>query len=486
MKKIYISIAALALFTTGGCKKYLEHAPDQRTEVNTVDKVSQLLTSAYPQANYIAFTEAASDNAEDRGAGYSLDRLSTLPFMWQDNADTDNDTPTDYWNASYQAIAAANQALVAIEEATDKTGYSPYKGEALLARAYAHFMLVTLYSKVYVPNGDNSSPGIPYVTSPEKVVSQQYTRGTVASVYESIEKDLIEGMPLIQNQAYKVPKYHFNVAAAHAFAARFYLFKADYAKVVEHASAVSPGNGFGTILRPWTTRYRNYTGEEMLTNFTQATEPSTLLLIETPSSWARTTGARFGFGQVLFGQLFGSNNVTGTRWGHGVYTYGVPNYTFLKFNEYFVKTSQNATIGYPYTIVPVFTADETLLNRAEAYANLGQTDLALQDLNTFCTTRIAGFNPATQGVTLAKIAAFYGLASPKEGLVKTVLDFKKAEFVQEGLRWLDIVRLNIPVTHRIVKFVGLPEVIELPADDKRRLFQLPSQVKLSGIEQNPR
>ena len=486
MKKLYISLAALALLSTAGCKKYLEHAPDQRTEVNTVDKVAQLLTSAYPQANYIAFTEAASDNAEDRGAGYALDRISTLPFLWQDNDDNDNDTPTDYWNASYAAIAAANQALVAIENASDKTGYAPYKGEALLARAYAHFMLVTLYSQIYTPGGDNSSPGVPYVTTPEKVVSQQYTRGTVASVYDAIQKDLEEGLPLIQNQAYGVPKYHFNVAAAHAFAARFYLFKADYAKVVEHASTVSPGNSFATILRPWTTRYRNYTSAEMNTNFTQATEPSTLLLIETPSSWARTTSARFGFGQTISDKYFGSNNVTGARWGHGLYLYGSPNYTFLKFKEYFVKTSQNATIGYPYTIVPVLTADETLLNRAEAYANLGQNDLALQDLNTFCSTRIANFNVATNGVTLPKIAAFYGLPSPKEGLIQTVLEFKKAEFIQEGIRWLDIVRLKIPVTHRVVKFVGQPDVYTLPADDKRRLFQLPSQVKLSGIEQNPR
>lgn len=486
MKKLYISIFVLALFTTLGCKKYLEQAPDQRTVVNSVEKVAQLLTSAYPEANYIAFTESASDNTEDRGVGYTQDRITTLPFNWQDNDETGNDTPTDYWNASYQAIAAANQALVAIEEATDKTGYAPYKGEALLARAYAHFMLVTLYAKSYTPAGDNSSPGVPYVTTPEKIVSQKYDRGTVASVYAAIEKDLEEGLPLISNQAYKVQKYHFNIAASHAFAARFYLFKGDYAKVVENASAVSPGNGFATLMRPWSTRYKTYTSAEMNTNFTQATEPSTLLLIETASSWARTTSSRYGYGQGLVGTYFNSNNVTGSRWAHSLYTYGVPFYTFLKWNEYFVKTSQNATIGYPYTIVPVLTADEALLNRAEAYANLGQNDLALQDLNTFCSSRITGFNVAAQGVTLAKIASFYGLASPKEGLIKTVLEFKKAEFVQEGLRWLDIVRLKIPIKHSIVKLVGLPDVIELPADDPRRLFQLPSQVKLSGIEQNPR
>lgn len=487
MKKIYIPFLALALVSSGGCKKFLEHSPDQRTQINSVDKVAQLLTSAYPEANYIAFAEAASDNMEDKGPQVvNQERFVTLPYFWQDNPDNTQDTPTDYWNGSYTAIAAANEALSAIEKATDKTAYQPYKGEALLARAYAHFMLVTLYSKVYVAGGDNTSPGIPYVTTPEKVVNGQYTRGTVASVYDQIEKDLVEGLPLIKNSAYGIPKYHFNIAAAHAFAARFYLFKQDYPKVIEHASAISSGNAFAGIIRPWSTRYKNYSGAEMYTNFTMATEPSTLLLIETASSWARTRANRYGFGQTLNNALFGIPNVTGKAWVHSVYNYSVPNYSFLKWNEYFVKTSQNATIGDPYTIVPVLTADEALMNRAEAYAATGQNTLAIQDLNTFASTRLANFNVISDGLTLTKIANYYGTADAKQGLINTILDFKKAEFMMEGLRWFDVLRYKLPVKHNVVSANGSFTTIELKADDPRRLFQLPSQVELSGIALNPR
>jgi hypothetical protein len=256
MKKLYIYLFALAALSAAGCKKYLEQTPDQRTEINSVEKVAQLLTSAYPEANYIAFTESASDNAEDKGPAYiDQERFVVLPYYWQDNDSYDTDTPTDYWNGCYTAIAAANEALVATARAADQTAYQPYKGEALLARAYAHFMLVNLFSKTYDPAGDNSSPGIPYVTTPEKVVNGQYTRGTVASVYDQIQKDIEEGLPLIRDNAYTVPKYHFNIAAAQAFAARFYLFKKDYAKVIEHASMVSSGNAFATVIRPWNTRY---------------------------------------------------------------------------------------------------------------------------------------------------------------------------------------------------------------------------------------
>lgn len=487
MKKLYISVLALALVTSGGCKKFLEQPPDQRTKLNSVEKVAQLLTTAYPQANYIPFTETASDNAEDKGPTVGSEpRELVQPYYWGDNDDDDQDTPTYYWNSSYTAIAAANHALQAIENAADQTGYLPYKGEALLARAYAHFMLVTLYSKAYNPGGDNSSPGIPYVTKPETVVSGQYSRGTVEEVYAQIEKDLEEGLPLIKNTAYQVQKYHFNLAAAHAFAARFYLFKKDYQKVIDHASAISPGNAFETLIRPWNSRYRNYTGAEMYTNFTQATEPSTLLLIETASSWARTTSPRYGFGQIGNNTMFGTANVTGARWGHVIYQYGVPHFTFLKWNEYFVKTSPNATIGFPYTIVPVLTADEALMNRAEAYAASGQTELALRDLNTFASSRITNYSPATHEVTLAKIAAFYGTADAQEGLIRTILDFKKAEFVQEGLRWFDILRHKITVKHNVLQVNGASTIIELGPDDPRRLFQLPSQVELSGVKQNPR
>src|SRR5690606_38532878 len=103
-------------------------------------------------------------------------------------------------------------------------------GEALIATAYAHFMLVNFFAKVDEVNGANDSPGIPYVMEPETITLKQYPRGTVASVYEQVRKDLEEGLPLLQGGKWNVPKYHFTPAAAHAFAARFYLFTGEWDK----------------------------------------------------------------------------------------------------------------------------------------------------------------------------------------------------------------------------------------------------------------
>jgi hypothetical protein len=59
---------------------------------------------------------------------------------------------------------------------------------------------------------------------------------------------------------------------------------------------------------------------------------------------------------------------------------------------------------------------------------------------------------------------------------------KKAEFVHEGMRWLDILRHKLPVVHADADGAEFT----LKADDNRKLWQVPSEVTLSGVEQNPR
>ena len=79
------------------------------------------------------------------------------------------------------------------------------KGEALVARAYSHFMLVNFFSKFYNEATAATDPGIPYVTEPETVSIKQYDRKTVMYVYDMIEKDFLEGLPLLDDNAYSVP-----------------------------------------------------------------------------------------------------------------------------------------------------------------------------------------------------------------------------------------------------------------------------------------
>jgi len=72
MKRIIpiIFLSAFAIFLSG-CDKTLGKLPDNRAVITTPDQVTQLLTSAYPHATYMAFTEPMSDNAEDKGTASS-------------------------------------------------------------------------------------------------------------------------------------------------------------------------------------------------------------------------------------------------------------------------------------------------------------------------------------------------------------------------------------------------------------------------------
>lgn len=477
----YICLVLLVL-AVSACNKYLDVAPDSRTNLDGLDKVKDLLVSAYPTGSYTTFAEAASDNATDKGpnaSGVYFYPINEGPYLFEDiNSETGRDSPTNYWYACYKAIAAANHALDAIERATvDVKSYLPYKGEALLCRAYAHFMLVTFFSMPYIPGGANTQPGIPYVTMPEKEVQPKYERKTVAYVYEMIEKDLTEGLSLIKNTSYTVPKYHFTTSAAHAFASRFFLFKKEYDKVVTHANLVTTAGDFSRSLRPWISIYNNLPETaDIRSRYGMSTENANILLVRATTYWSsRNYLYRYGLEYQLNQQRMKRPNVSGGTWDQRTSSYNSS--TNIRHNKFTSDTY----------ILPLLCMEEVLFNRAEAYAYLGQNDKALADLNLYASTRIAGYNATTHEINLPKIRTFYSTTDNKEGLVSTVLDFRRSEFIFEGLRWFDILRYGLTVSHKVLDGTGaVASTITNTKDDPRRAFQIPVEAKLAGLELNPR
>ncbi|GAB3354332.1 RagB/SusD family nutrient uptake outer membrane protein [Arachidicoccus ginsenosidivorans] len=483
---IYIGILATSIAVLG-CNKFLDKLPDNRTSLNSVEKVSELLTTAYPQASYIPFLEAMSDNADDKGEGrVTFDQDNSDAYHFKDIIKDAQDTPEYYWMQAYGAIAAANQALDAISKASDPDAYAAQKGEALVCRAFAHFMLVTLFAKVYDPATAASDPGIPYVTEPETVVFKNYDRGTVKDDYDKIQQDLEEGLPLLAGREYTAPKYHFTTQSANAFATRFYLFKQDYQKVVDAANAAFPTGNFIKNMRPWLSVYSNLSYDEMKAIYTKSSENANLLLIQASSWWDRNFASmRFGMSDPLSSKIFGKNVTGNSSWAIPIY--GQSDYHNVPKWSYFFYAPENPNFGQDYSMIPQFTTEEVLLNRAEAYARLGQTDNAVKDLNTYASQRFKNYNPTSNAVTVDKAETYYDLTDPKQALVNVVLDFKRAEFVEEGLRWLDIIRNGLTVKHYIrnTRQAVVDSVIVEP-NDPRRVLQIPQSAVLSGLELNPR
>jgi hypothetical protein len=300
-------------------------------------------------------------------------------------------------------------------------------------------------------------------------------------------------LPLIDDTKYTIPRYHFTKAAANAFASRFYLFKGDYRKVLTHANEVLGTGNVTSLLRPWNTTYRGMTPQELWAIYQKATEPANLLLCETVSNWGRDYfSVRYAMNSDVRDEVYAvedmilegtANDTVELVFRYQTYTAGTNNFLLPKINEYFVRNSVNANIGLPYVMVPLFTAEEVLFNRIEAniYLNAANANAAIADLNTYVSTRIADYRP-DYALTPAKLQDYYRTGNVRLNTLYALLDFKRAEYLQEGMRWFDILRYGIEVVHTTTD----GQVLRLPDGDLKRVFQLPESVKQSGMPLNPR
>jgi hypothetical protein len=501
LKYLYLVIAAISFMA---CDSYLDVTPDERTTLDSPEKVSELLVNAYCHHSYGMMCFSMSDNAEDKGSGVILQTNSDA-YVWDKIDNIQQDSPTAYWNSCYKAIANTNEALEFIKSKITKNAkgeeiispeYAPYYGEALVARAYAHFMLVNLWSKTYDPATAASDMGIPYVTKPEKTVLVDYKRGTVASVYANIEKDLQEGLPYINDGAYEVAKYHFNTDAANAFASRFYLMKADWEKVIEYSSLVL-GTDPSSKLRDLNGRYTKMSLNETVVQYNKADEPSVLLLASTASNWFNNYFAitRYTMTSRIHNLLFTQRVFVGGSWALSSAAYGTVNKLMLKWSYLFKRQNMNANVGLYYVMTPLFSTEEVLFNRAEAYAMLNQKANAIADVNFMLSKKIKNYNSARHIATAEKINLaykeskvefklnpFYNATIQLRDLLNCIIDLKRKEFYYEGHRWFDIRRFNMAVEHKVVN----SNSVKLLEKDLRKQLQIPESAQSYGITLNPR
>ena len=232
MKKsiFYTFGLALAAIAFASCDDFLDKMPDSRAELDTEEKVVKMLVSAYPDNTYNMCAEFSSDNVDDYGSIKSYNQLQEELYNWQEVSSVEtNENPNAVWGDAYTAIAAANQALAAIEElgGAKTAKLQAAKGEALICRAYAHWVLVNMFCMHYNTNHPDDL-GVPYMEHAETELNPKYSRGTVAGVYEKMIEDIETGIPLIDDAIYSAPKYHFNYKAACCFASRVFLFHEDW------------------------------------------------------------------------------------------------------------------------------------------------------------------------------------------------------------------------------------------------------------------
>jgi hypothetical protein len=492
MKNIKITLSLLILISFTSCDDFLSEVPDNRTQIDTPEKISELLVTAYPDRTYMLMAETMSDNVFDSDMQDS-DVDNRQSFNWEMQSQFGIDTEGDFWNSCYRAIAAANQALAAIDELGNSASLNPQKGEALMARAYNHFMLVSFWSQRYNPATAATDLGIPYVTKPEGELLAQYRRNSVEEVFELIEQDITEGLKYVTND-YKEPKYHFNVNAAKAFASRFYLVKGDWDKVLE----LSKDLGAEPKLRDYASFNASTTSEQKEIDYSRVEQDTNLLVAFPNSIVGRAYTNRFYLSANRADEILGSDTFFfGKPWLIYTSAFYQNNVIIPKFYEYFKVTNVTAGIGEPYTGTVLLSNDEFLLNRIEAHVMKNQIAEANAELQYFLGTRIEDYDPATDIITEEIIVdkypvvaneytPFYALSPVQASYIKAIAEAKRRDFIHEGMRWFDIKRFNIVVEHNTVEFGQVVRNNILTKDDKRRALQIPQRASDNGIEKNPR
>lgn len=521
-------LASVAILAS--CADQLDTLPDNRTTLDTPKKIAGLLVTAYPDRTPTLFNEWMSDNTDYMGAQNSQgNRGGDQYFFWQEQTEGGNDSPEQVWMFYYEGIYKANEALAAIEEQGGPKNeiLRNSKGEALLIRAYDHFILANEFCRPYNGKTSTTDAGLYYATgiADFSAAAEQSNRGNVADVYAKIAADIEAGIPLI-NDTYEVPKYHFNKQAAYAFATRFYLYYEKWEKAKEYADKLLGSNPAASLRDYRVLQAMPLSKSDQAVKIAEAycsASADCNLLVQTSVSSAGMALApwliskRYTLTNYLSEtELFQSNNIWGTSsnliWKPFTVNQGESNFALLmKLPREFEIRNTTTGSGYLRTLNVDFTMDEALLNRAEAEIMLGQNDAACADMtiwmknffNTNVTLTPTSVQTYFKTVPYAyadadkMVPSFKKHISPRftigvegsvqESLLQCLLNFRRIETVHQGLRWMDIRRYNIEIPRRLIGVNGRPSknLDWLEKDDPRQVVQIPQSIREAGVAGNP-
>jgi tetratricopeptide (TPR) repeat protein len=522
------------------CNDFLDTLPDNRVDLsdveNNAEMITDLLSSGYPTYSSLLAIEMMSDNIDKKLEPRTLTYRNISEeeaYRWTAIGDGGNDNINSSWESAYKSIAVANVVLEAIAKAGNPENMNPQRGEALMIRAYNHFTLVSFFAPHYKQGESEGDVGIAFIEHPETEVNPQYVRESVAEVYRKIDRDIEAALPLIDDALYgKYAKYHFNQQAAYALAARFNLYYGQYDKAIEYAN-VALGEDLSKVLRKKSDfKTLANTHDVYSETYTHPANQANFLILTLYSNAAAT------FGNYTSAKLYQHTYLTAFTetvcsdgpWGTYVNgqpypfyfhpsTYASSTYVVLPTLLYKMEIVNQLTgSGYPHAISVAFTAEETLLCRAEAHIVKGDYERAAADLIAWYNRQV---DPArvTTRLTRDLINSYYGgldyytptkpTAKKRlnplnftlrndgemENFLHCLLHFRRIETIHQGLRWFDVKRFGIVIYRRDVTTTGQTEYKDLNTvaavtdsltlNDYRRAAQIPSKALIAGMQPTP-
>lgn len=465
MKRITLSAALLVSLSLTSCDKELTLVPynsitsdqafasatDFQNAVNGI--YGGFLGASYYGGDMIIVPDLLADNLIISQRGRLTNRVYS-EYLYSGES-----TSGLYFNA-YVAVRRANAVLENIDKLTPETLRPNYRGEALAARALAHFDLARLYGKGYV-QATAADLGVPYITSTD--VTQKPARETLRQTYDKVVADLVEAEAII-NVTNGVGR--LNKVAVNGLLSRVYLYRGEWQKAVDAATKSLTANGnVGSIAD-----YPNI--------FRDATENGVLFKLRIIDKDAIQVGVNYSQGSangirseyVIDYDLFTKYAKNDVRLTTGTQTSNFSGTPYNHIAKYLGRATGNSNV----VDVKVLRVAEVLLNRAEALFRLSKDADALADLNRLRVNRYTGFDAIKATETSTALAEAIDLE-------------RRLELAFEGHRFFDLKRRNQPIVRNtksgdLANGTGITYVKPgFAASDTK--FQLP--IPQSEINANP-
>lgn len=476
-KKIFIGLLFASLGLTS-CDKDLDVLPRSSitTEIayQTQNDFSAATKGSYRRMLGLGLYGASSgpasiyfipDVVSDNVIINSLGRRSRETFYdWRYTA---NATASTTFLSGYQVVQNSNIILANIDNLADGDFKNNIKGEALFARGFAHFDLVKLFGKSYISASD-SDLGVSFVTSID--ASAIPSRNTLKDTYSLIVNDLTESYSLI-NEDNGVGRA--NKAVVAALLSRVYLYMGEWQKAVDNAVIVENTGASLASVENFSKIWTNETNDGVVFQLT-ITNPDGISI---GTAWNQSTSS----GQIRSEyncdtDFFNSYSDTDIRKSSYFNTSEFDGVVFNHIVKYKQRPGSNANV---VNALPIRYA-EVILNRAEAYYNLGgvaNEEKALADLNALRANRYSDY-----------------VAGNETGmdLLNAIKSERRKELAFEGHRFFDLKRWGEGVNRSDkgdrADGTGVKhEFTTLPAGDSRFEFPIPQTEMNSNpnMIQNP-
>ena len=461
MKHIAYHIAAIALFLLSGCSSFLERTSQNQIVPTTVEQYKEMLQGRngyfYNAPQKYAFVNIATDDVAYTDvsalAGVPAgDALNVAPyrFVYQWSDEIENETFTDgAFDYFYSQVLVANTVFDAIDRLDDPTGERELvRGQALFHRAFAYFVLATLYAPAY-NESQASTPCVPLKLSPTPS-TQNYPKSTMGEVWGQIRSDIDAGISAMKDIDVFNP-YEIDVDALLVLAVRVALQMEDFDAVIDYGKQLFEHN---ESLFDITQKERSSSPESTapggadIANFISSENPEIVWCYGSYSGNFPSLLGGLGESDVCYYALsdeligcFADGLKEGERDRRLDYWFTKPgqfpspinyvyNYSILKYDR---------DDGYPRT--QALRVGEVYISMAEAYARKTQPDYdeALRLLNALRSRRILHYSDRTLDE-----------AGGTAGIVEYIWQERRRELCCEELhRWWDLRRQGQPrLEHR--------------------------------------